>query len=212
MQRPTFIARQAARPAGIVGRLLLRVMSLETSRFNAAVLDALAPSSGDRILEVGYGHGRTLAAAAQRAPDAWFSGIDLSSDAARVTARRCRMLPAERLDLRVGDSAAMPWVDGSFDKVFSVHTIYFWSEPSQHLREMCRVLRPGGRLALGFRERDEAVTATFPAEVYRFPSVDEVSSLLVAAGFDAVNVDRGDVGPGLCIATAVAGHAPSSPT
>lgn len=184
MRRPPFIARNSGHPAGLLGRLLLRIMALETARFNAEILDALAPAAGEHILEVGYGHGRTLQAAAERAPDARFAGIDLAETAERAAGRRCRWLISQgRLDLRVGDSNELPWTDGAFDAAFSVHTLYFWSDAARALAELHRVLRPSGRLVLGFRERSEAAVARFPPPTYRFYSADDVLAMLTGAGF-----------------------------
>jgi len=203
MRRPVFIARQSGHPAGFLGRLLLGVMARETAPFNEEVLDALAPADGEHILELGFGHGRTLAAAAGRAPDARFAGIDVASTAARAAARRCRaLIEAGRLDLRTGDAAELPSRDASFDAAFSVHTLYFWSDPARALAELRRVLRPGGRLVLGFRERTDDAVARFPPPLYRFYSTDELTEMLANAGFAAVHVRVAASGPDLRIAIA----------
>jgi SAM-dependent methyltransferase len=201
MRRPDFIARQAGQPSGWLGRLLLRLMAQETRGLNGEVIAEVAPADGDRILEVGFGHGSTLYAVASRAPGAALAGIDLSTDAASFAARRLTDVADGRVDLRAGDSAQLPWPDASFDKAFSVHTIYFWPDALQNLKELVRVLRPGGRLVLGFRERSPAATASFPASVYRFYSVAEVKGLLEAAGFEDVRASESVTGSDLRIAS-----------
>jgi ubiquinone/menaquinone biosynthesis C-methylase UbiE len=179
-------------------------MARETARFNDEVLDALAPGAGERILEIGYGHGRTLLAAARRTADAHLAGIDVAPTAARAAARRCRALvEAGRLDLRTGDGAELPWDDATFDAAFSVHTLYFWSDPARPLAELHRVLRPGGRFVLGFRERSDDAVARFPPPTYRFYAPDEVTALLTRAGFAAATVRAASTAPELRIATAV---------
>ncbi|HTJ40593.1 MAG TPA: class I SAM-dependent methyltransferase [Kofleriaceae bacterium] len=203
MRRPSFLARQAGRPAGWIGRLLLGVMARETAAFNAEVLDALAPQDGERVLEIGFGHGRTLADAAARTPGARFAGVDVSEAAARVATKRCRALIAEhRLELQTGDSAALPWEPASFDAAYSVHTMYFWPDAAAQLAEIRRVLRAGARFVLGFRERSDAAEAAFPAPTYRFYSTDETNALLAGAGFGDVDIRDGVSGPGLRIAVA----------
>jgi len=207
MRRPSFIARQAGFPAGLLGQLLLGVMARETARFNAEVLDVLAPNNGEHVLEIGYGHGRTLVDAATRAPGARLAGIDVAPAAAKAAARRCRHLIASgRLQLRAGDGASMPWQEDTFDAAFSVHTIYFWPEPAQQLGELRRVLRAGARLVLGFRERSEEAMAQFPAPTYRFYSVEEVAALLAHADLENVEMRTSTVAPGLRIAVARAGR------
>lgn len=203
MRRPSFIARQSGHPTGLFGRLLLGVMARETARFNAEVLDVLAPLDGEHALELGYGHGRTLIDAAARAPGARFSGIDIAPAAAQAAARRCRnLIAADRLDLRTGDGTSLPWPAGTFDAAFSVHTIYFWPEPAQQLRELWRVLRADGRLVLGFREKSDEAIAHFPAPTYHFYSKDEVAALLTDADLANADIRPAAVSPGLQIAIA----------
>lgn len=207
MRRPAFIARQAGFPAGLLGRLLLGVMARETARFNAEILDVLTPGNGEHVLELGYGHGRTLSAAAARAPGARFSGIDVAPAAAKAATRRCHdLIAAGRLDLRTGDGASLPWEAGTFAAAFSVHTIYFWQELALQLRELRRVLRADARLVLGFRERSDEAMAQFPAPTYRFYSTDEVAVLLADADLSNIDIRTSTAGPGLRIAVARAGR------
>jgi ubiquinone/menaquinone biosynthesis C-methylase UbiE len=207
MRRPEVIARQAAHPTGFVGRLLVRVMAHETRAFNREVLTALGPADGESIVEVGFGHGATLADLASMAPQAQLAGLDVSEDAARIARGKCRSAIAEgRLDLRVGDGAALPWGDAAFDKAYAVHTVYFWDDPRQHLGELRRVLGARGMLVLGVRERSPAALASFPAPVYRFYSADELCLLLRGAGFGDVDVRAAQSGGGdLRIVTGRAG-------
>jgi ubiquinone/menaquinone biosynthesis C-methylase UbiE len=203
MRRPAFIARQAGRPSGVLGRLLLGVMSRETAAFNAEVLDVLAPADGEHILEIGYGHGHTLVDAAQRAPRASFAGVDVSPAAARFAARRCRsLIDAGRVEIHQGDGAHLPWRAASFDAAFSVHTMYFWSDPVAQLAEIHRVLRPDARFVLGFRERTDAAVAAFPAPTYRFYSTGEASAIFASAGFASVTIQAAITGSDLRIAVA----------
>jgi ubiquinone/menaquinone biosynthesis C-methylase UbiE len=183
MQRPTFIARQASRPSGLVGRALGAIMFFETRAFNVEVLSRLAIRPGQRILEIGFGHGRTLERAAAMHSEATFAGIDHAEDMVKALARRCApLVKSGRLELSAGDSAALPWSDASFDSVFAVHTLYFWPQPERDVAEIARVLKPGGRLLLAFRKKTPDVEAAFPAEIYRFRSEEEVTALLRGAG------------------------------
>jgi SAM-dependent methyltransferase len=206
MRRPMFIALQAAHPSGLLGRALAAVMAVETRTFNDAVLARLSPAPKERILEIGFGHGRTLACAAAAQPEARFAGIDHAADMVAIVERRARALVASgRLELATGDSAALPWPDSTFDGVFAVHTIYFWSQAERDLGEIRRVLRPGGRLVLGFRERSPESEAALPSPVYHLRSHDEVASLLRATGFEP-EISAGPA-PGLWIIVGRTGFA-----
>ena len=200
MRRPNFIARQAGHPTGLLGRVLGAVMALETRSLNDEVLRRLAIAPRERILEIGFGHGRTLERALAANPEASFAGIDHADNMVAALAQRCtRAVRAGRLDVRCGSSDALPWPHASFDGVFAVHTLYFWKRPDTHLAEIRRVLRPGGRFVLGFRERAPEVEAAFPSDIYTFLSRDEVDTLLGAAGFQSSLSPAS--GPGLWIGT-----------
>ena len=185
MAKPLVIARQSSAPKGLFGRVLLGFMGRETRRFNAEVLAAMNVSDADRVLEVGFGHGQTIDFAARAVPGATFAGIDISADALRVARRRCkRWIAAGRVELVAGDAVALPWPDESFSKALTVHTVYFWVDPSRCLDELRRVLRPRGTLVIGFRERTASSEAQLPSSVYRLYSSEEVAAMLATAGFD----------------------------
>jgi len=198
MRRPEFIARQSSRPRGMIGRLLGQVMAIETASLNREALGLLALQPSDRVLEVGFGHGRTIRLAAAQVPQGFVVGVDVSRDMVRMARRRCLDLSGKGLvELMVGDSRRLPYADTSFDKVLCVHTIYFWEEPIKDLGEIFRVLKPGGRLVLGFRAKSDNVSTTdFPETVYSFYSIDEVSTLLQSAGFEKNSIWNAGTSPG----------------
>jgi len=201
VRRPVFIARQAERPTGLLGRALGAIMALETRSLNDEVLQRLAIAPSERILEIGFGHGRTLERAANANTGARFAGIDHAQDMVAMVARRAhRLVEAGRLELRAGDSSTLPWPEATFDGAYAVHTIYFWEDPGGHLAEVRRVLRPGGRLVLGFLERSPEVERRVPPEIYHLRSCDEVLALVTAAGLDP-SATRGR-GPGLWVVEA----------
>ncbi len=188
MRRPHFIAAQSRCPSGWLGWLIGSVMVHETAAVNDVVLAALALAATDRVLDVGCGSGRTVERAALAVPLGRVAGLDLSDEMLRLATRRCRnLIDAGKVELRRGDACALPYAAQSFDKVLSVHTIYFWADPLAVVGEIHRVLAPGGRLVLGFRPKEDAqFVANFPASVYRFHSTDDVRCLLFDAGFERI--------------------------
>lgn len=192
MRRPEFIARQGRCPTGLLGRLLGRVMALETAAANARALELLECQPADSVLEVGFGHGRTIARAASLVPQGLVAGVDLSAQMVRMaTDRNRRLIRAGRVELQLGDSARLPYPDRRFDKVYAMHTLYFWSDPREHVREIRRVMQDGARLVLGFRPSDAAAAADFPETIYRFYTSDAVRGLLAAEGFERMEMVAG---------------------
>ncbi len=133
MRRPEFIARQARCPSGLLGRVLASIMASETAAVNEKALELLQIEPNDHVLEIGFGHGRTVARAAALAWAGVVSGIDVSHEMVKMAIRRNRRLIKEgRVELQQGDSIRLPYDDGRFDGVYAVHTLYFWSHP--HVR------------------------------------------------------------------------------
>ena len=189
MRRPEFIARQSRCPTGWLGRLIARVMAVETAEANTQLLTLLELRATDHVLEIGFGHGRTIERVAALVPRGVVAGVDLSEDMVRMATQRMRpLIRAGRVELKLGDSAQLPYPDCRFDRVCSMHTLYFWPDPLEHLREIYRVLKHDGRCVLGFGPGDDAAAANFPATVYRFYTSDEVRSLIDRAGFQDIDM------------------------
>lgn len=189
MRRPDFVARQGRCPSGVLGAVIGRFMAHETVRENAMAVELLQLEPADRVLELGFGHGRTIQSIVERVPAGHVSGVDFSATMLRLASSVNRDAIAQgRVELQQGDSMSLAYPDQAFDKLLAVHTIYFWEDPVAHLRECRRVLRPGGPLVLGFRPRERAPIADFPATVYTFRSVAEICELLRAAGFATAEV------------------------
>ncbi len=188
MGKPLFIAKQSGYPQGWFGHIVALVMARETATANRIALDHLDVQDGDAVLEVGFGHGQTIREIARRVPTARISGVDPSDVMVRVARHKCRTY-AGRLDLRSGLAELLPFDDGVFDRVLSVHTTYFWPQLGPGLREIRRVLRDRGRFVLGFRPADdELAAASLPASVYTLHSIEEMTSALLLSGFGNVSV------------------------
>ena len=109
-------------------------------REKRAVLDAVAPVEGKRVLEIACGTGRFTAALASRGAD--IVGLDISSamlQQGRAKARRAGV--ADHLQFLRGDAARLPFPDDYFDIVFAMRFFHLADTPAKFLSEMARVSR-----------------------------------------------------------------------
>ena len=107
--------------------------------------EAADVSAGDRVLDVACGNGNAALAAARRF--AIVTGVDyVPSLIERARARAAA--DGLTLDLREADAEALPFGDGSFDAVLSTFGVMFTPDQARAARELLRVCRPGGRIAL----------------------------------------------------------------
>jgi ubiquinone/menaquinone biosynthesis C-methylase UbiE len=178
-----YLARQFARPRGIAGRWIFGSWLNRMSRgMNAQAFALLDVRPGERILEVGFGGGSMLAAILG-AGAKQVIGIDLSEQMiARGRRRFRRDIASGRAELFEGTVERLPIGDASVDKACSLNSIYFWNDPAAGLKELARVLRPGGALVLGF-EAPETLRA-WPGHVHGFKvyALEEVVRLAEEAG------------------------------
>jgi ubiquinone/menaquinone biosynthesis C-methylase UbiE len=108
----------------------------------------LGSVEGHRCLEIGCGGGGLIERLlSQKA--ACVAALDHSPDMlALAMAHNQRAVADERLQLKLGDAAEIPWPDQTFDAAVSANMFFFIEEPQRVLDELFRVLRPGARLVI----------------------------------------------------------------
>lgn len=110
------------------------------------ILDLMGPLNRTRVLDVGCGDGALVRAVASQG--AVVTGLD--PDPAMLQAARTQTVAASIEAAFVdGRAEQLPFPDASFDEVVTVTALCFIADTSLALREMVRVLRPGGRLVIG---------------------------------------------------------------
>lgn len=117
-------------------------------RFTELMIEKLRAGQGNRVLDVGCGMG-TPAMRLAKATGTTVVGITVSHEQVkRAGVRAASAGLADRVGFQHADAAALPFEDGSFDAVWALESIIHMPDRLQVLREMARVLRPGGRIVL----------------------------------------------------------------
>lgn len=152
-----------------------------------------------RLLDVGCGPGQFTVLAAERLPHAEVWGIDLAPTMIELArGHAARSLARERLHFEIADAAALPFPESHFDAVLSTGSIKHWPDAVAGLREIHRVLKPGGRAYIAEMNRlapPEAVGShrrrlrhwlfrlIYPHVFTRALSCDEARSVFSASPF-----------------------------
>lgn len=96
--------------------------------------------------------------------------------------------------IRVASAETLPYADATFDRAVAVHVLYFWTDPVATLREVHRVLRPGGQIVLGYaldHDAPQMSRAAFAQTGARFyPTAQAIEAMLEAAGFSDIRSAR----------------------
>jgi len=136
-------------PRGLLGRLGEIIMARSTGLCNEWTISLLDIRRADRILEVGFDPGALIQALAAKATEGFIAGVDVSPVMLRQASRRnAQAIGEERVQLQQGSALALPFEDASFDKALSANSVQLWPDQGAGVKEMQRVLQPGGVIAI----------------------------------------------------------------
>ncbi len=132
----------------------------------------------ERVLEIGFGPGVTIARLATQVGGGSVAGIDASAVmVAQARRRNAAAIGRGQVDLRHGLVELLPFADGEFDRALAVNSQHHWPRPVANLREVRRVLKPGGVMVIA----EQPVWEKEGADDCRFAS--DLAARLAAAGF-----------------------------
>lgn len=176
-------------PRGLLGGVALAGMAVKNSGQNKAALDLLAPRLGDSVIELGCGPGMGVRAALKRVgPEGFVAGVDQSATAAHFATHACHgSVRSGRSVIMRAEAADLPFRDSMFDRAFAVNSFQFWPDPARALREIARVLAPGGRLVITQRASSLDNPTNFAGAARGMDRISQATALLKAQGWRIVD-------------------------
>ena len=143
------VIRQCRKPTGWLGRLMVGIMNRSHSDLTAWGLEHVKIGSRDTVLDVGCGGGRTVHRLASLANLGKAHGVDYSEASVAVSRGLNKVaIEAGRVAIQKASVSQLPFPNDQFDLVTAVETHYYWPDRPADLREIHRVLKPGGRLLI----------------------------------------------------------------
>lgn len=190
-EAPENIRIQYRNPQGEDGRTVLEGMNEHHSELWDWGISRMPKGFDGTVMDVGCGGGGFLKRLSERYPYASFIGVDISGKALEVTSEVNRdLLDDGSLELIGASVDDLPLADGSVDLATAVETYFFWPDLPRALKELERVLSPGGMLVvlseMQLRD-DNAEEMAVASGLYgtRLVTDGEMLSLLSDAGFEA---------------------------
>ncbi|MBK8228021.1 MAG: class I SAM-dependent methyltransferase [Flavobacteriales bacterium] len=181
---PQQMAAQLRKPHGFMARKVGERMNAANRSLYEGAWEALDLRDGMSVLEIGFGNGLFFGDLARRAKALRLHGLDFSKDMVeQATERNAELIASGVLSLAHGPSDRMPFADASFDRVFCINVVYFWDDPGVHLREVRRVLKPGGTFTAVLRTRASMESMPFTAFGFTKYEQDDWERVLRANGF-----------------------------
>src|SRR5215469_9187053 len=190
------VENQCSKPRGWLGRFSLWRMNASHSKLTDWGLEHVSIKERYTILDVGCGGGRTVGKLAAIATQGKVYGIDHSGESVAATKKmNAQWIKLGRVEARQDSVSQLQFPDGMFDLITAVETHFWWPNLPDDMREVLRVLKPGGALILIAEVYKGAnTTVSRLAEKYasrtgmNLLSVDEHRKLFIHAGYSEVQV------------------------
>ncbi|WP_256006034.1 class I SAM-dependent methyltransferase [Pedobacter deserti] len=184
------LASQLGCPHGDNGLPTAENMAANNQFMISTAISALDLHSNDIVLEIGPGGGAHVAELFTRTNAIRYHAIDISPLMVDLCKQTNSDLVGEgRAEIHLSDGIRIDFPNDMFDKIFTVNTLYFWKEPEAYLREIERVLKPGGMFVLCFAPKSFMETLPFTQYGFKLYENAEVKGLLAGAGFTPAKID-----------------------
>jgi len=187
-----FMAAQLRQPTGWFGsHVFSPLMNFGNRPIVETAVRLLDIQPQHRVLEIGFGGGAGLTMVAKFAGTGFVAGVDYSPDMVRRAKGRFEQeILAGRMEVKLGDVSQLPFPDEDFDRVLTVNTLYFWPDTMQGLKEIERVLKPDGRMAVAIRSKEKMSKYTVTRHGFRLFSAEELVDVMQRAGLRELRVDH----------------------
>lgn len=182
------IASQLKKPEGEKGIEMANMMHETNINMTLSSIQNLHISQGDIILELGHGNAAHLEYLMEQSTHLKYYGLEMSElmfQEARQINRN--YVSQKQAFFSIYDGNTIPFEDNSFNKVFTVNTIYFWQEPEKLLSEIYRVLQPKGILCITFAEESFMKQLPFTQFEFELYSTEKAEKLIEKTSFKIIN-------------------------
>lgn len=187
--------QNAREPRGLGGYLFIRRMNRHHEAGASWAFSLLPFEEGSDCLDIGCGGGMNVRRMLALCPKGRVCGADISSMSVSQSRRANRRAVRQgRCEIVQAGAGELPFRDGSFDFCTAEETVYYWPDPVACFREVRRVLRDGGRFMIANETDDPSVDWAGEIEGLTVFTLDELSSMLLDAGFSGTETHRGPDG------------------
>ncbi|GGE98868.1 class I SAM-dependent methyltransferase [Flavobacterium limi] len=181
------IASQLKHPTGEKGIEMANMMHETNINMTRHSIQNLNISAENKILELGHGNAGHVEFLFEQAKNLKYYGLEMSELMFQEARQMNRNFVSQKQAFfSVYDGNIIPFEAASFDKIFTVNTIYFWQNPQKLLSEIYRVLKPNGNFCLTFAEESFMKTLPFTQFEFELYGTGKVLKLIEKTDFRVV--------------------------
>lgn len=173
------LAKQLGNPEGIIGIEVAKMMNATNIGMTKHTIESLNLDVNDVVLELGHGNCGHLSFLMNQSENLKYFGLEISELMQQEAIKsNSNYIENNSANFRLYNGTEIPFDDTSFDKIFTVNTLYFWQNPDSLLNEIHRVLKPNGIFALTFADKSFMEKLPFTSFGFNLYSIKDVEELL----------------------------------
>ena len=182
-----FVSKHLSNPKGLGGKLVSAVMNQQNIPMYNATIELLKPSDNDIILDIGCGNGYMINMLAKQYGGIYI-GIDSSSSILKAAKRlNNEFIKSGRATLLNQSLDSMIFTEKSFDKIYTLNTVYFWEDLDKAMDQIYRLLKPNGVFINTLFSNETLSQLSHTRYGYKRFSIEQLADVGVNAGFN-VNI------------------------
>ncbi len=186
MSFSSYFSKQAKKPFGLFGRLIMSTFfDIGNAKLNNFIYELLSIEKDDQILEIGSGTGKLTKKILKGIGKGFVESVDFSQAMVSVSKRRnISYLKKGKVKITHGDFNEILFENNSFNIICTVNTIYFWDNPYIMAKKINKILKPKGRLLIGFEQNNYMKDNKLDNEVFNYYSPEDIEEMLIDTGFN----------------------------
>jgi ubiquinone/menaquinone biosynthesis C-methylase UbiE len=178
------IASQLRKPHGEHATEVGERMNKGNQEINLLAINTLNAQANDVILEIGMGNGFFVKDILSLAPAIHYIGCDFSEPMVEAAILHSKeFIDNSQAKFFLASADSLPFESPTFNKIFTVNTIYFWENPTMILDEIKRVLKPQGQLLIAIRPKAIMEQYAFTQYGFTMYTKEDLCTLLTENGF-----------------------------
>ena len=185
------LGRQLRCPEGALAQEVADYIFASNEYMIRQTIDRLFLTSGERILEVGFGNGGHLPYLFAQDDNLHYTGIERSEEMLlRAREQYMPLIEQGKTVFLKATEGEMPRLkEEAFEVFFLVNTYYFIQDLRGYFERLYPMLARGGRLALGYIDKDFGERMPFTQEVFTFHTNEALGQMILQAGFSSLEID-----------------------
>lgn len=183
------LAQNLAHPQGEKGIEIGEMMNETNIGMTLESIKTLLIEDNEHILEIGHGNAGHVRNILNKAIDVKYTGIDIS-ETMHHEAIKLNKDFKNQAEFVLYEGTELPFEDKTFDKIFTVNTVYFWEKPTDFLNEIYRVLKDSGTFVLTFGQRDFMEKLPFTQFGFTLYNTDEMEETVSKSYFKRMKISE----------------------